>query len=187
VLDDYAWLSGTSMATPHVAATAALLVGLQPDWTYQQVRDQILSHVRPVGALAGTSVTGGVLNVHDALDGVPANGGGGGDPGPGTAPPTPAGLVATNLANGSARIDWTDVAGELGYQLEREKRHRSRGYIGILSLQAAADTESLVDVTGNGDFRYRIRSHNDAGYSSWSVWVEVAVTGGKPCRGRNCP
>jgi subtilisin family serine protease len=185
-LDDYAWLSGTSMATPHVAAVAALLVGLQPEWTYQQVRDQILSHVRSVGVLAGTSVTGGILNVHDALDGVPADGGGGGDPGPGTPPPTPAGLAATNLADGSARVAWSDVEGELGYQLEREKRHRTRGYIGTLSLQAAADADSLVDVTGDGDFRYRIRSYNDAGYSSWSIWVEVTVTGGRACRGKKC-
>jgi hypothetical protein len=96
-------------------------------------------------------------------------------------------LIATNLANGSARVAWTDIEGELGYQLEREKRHRSRGYIGTLSLQAAADAETLVDATGDGEFRYRIRSFNDVGYSSWSIWVEVTVTGGKACRGKKCP
>jgi len=183
-IDDYAWLSGTSMATPHVAGTAALLLGLQPDWTYQQVRDQILNHVRPLNALAGTSVTGGMLNVHDALNGVPDDGGGG--PGPGVPPLTPAGLSATDRGDGSVLVAWTDVADESGYQLEREKRHKTRGYIATTTLQAGADVVSLVDAAGTGAFRYRIRSYNEAGYSSWSIWVEVSVTGGKPCNGQRC-
>jgi subtilisin family serine protease len=184
-IDDYAWLSGTSMATPHVAGVAGLLFGLQPSWTYQQVRDQILNNVRPVAALTGTSVTGGMVNVFAALNGVPADGGGG-DPGPGTPPVTPSGLSATDQGNGSALIAWTDVAGESGYQLEREKRHKTRGYIGTISLQVGADVVSLVDAPGAGDYRYRIRSYNNAGYSSWSVWVELRVTGGRPCRGNGC-
>lgn len=185
-MDDYAWLSGTSMATPHVAGVAGLLIGLQPDWTYQQVRDRILNHVRPVTALAGTSVTGGVLNIRDALDGVPNNGGGG--PEPGTPPATPGGLTALNQGDGSALISWSAVASVTGYQLEREKRSKNRGYIGTTSLQAGADVVSVVDQTGAGDYRYRIRSYNSAGYSSWGVWVSVTVTSAsKPCRGKGCP
>ncbi|MFZ4576014.1 MAG: S8 family serine peptidase [Phycisphaerales bacterium] len=73
-LSSYAYLDGTSMATPHVTGVVALVQGLHPDWTYTQVRDRILFTVRPVAAFATTTVTGGVLDAFAAVnDGAPAN------------------------------------------------------------------------------------------------------------------
>lgn len=45
----YAIYSGTSMATPHVAGVAALVYSAHPDWTNQQVRQQIESTATPLG------------------------------------------------------------------------------------------------------------------------------------------
>ncbi|BCJ43091.1 serine protease [Actinoplanes ianthinogenes] len=39
-----ATMSGTSMASPHVAGAAALVLGAHPDWTPQQVRDDLVGH-----------------------------------------------------------------------------------------------------------------------------------------------
>ena len=45
----YATLSGTSMATPHVAGVAALVYSAHPDWTNQQVKEKIISTATPWG------------------------------------------------------------------------------------------------------------------------------------------
>ena len=45
----YATCSGTSMATPHVAGVAALVYSAHPDWTNQQVRQQIERTATPLG------------------------------------------------------------------------------------------------------------------------------------------
>ncbi len=76
--NQYVWMSGTSMAAPHVAGVVALVYAQNPGWTYQQVRDQIFNTVRPVSSMDGITVTGGVLNANDALAGG----------GPGNTPPT---------------------------------------------------------------------------------------------------
>jgi len=70
----YAYLDGTSMATPHVTGVVALVQGRHPDWTYAQVRQRILATTRPVAAFSGITVTGGVLDAFAAVnDGAPVN------------------------------------------------------------------------------------------------------------------
>ena len=63
----YAYLSGTSMATPHVTGGVALVYALNPGWTYQQVRTQILSTVRHIPSMNGVTATGGVLDLAAAI------------------------------------------------------------------------------------------------------------------------
>ena len=63
----YAFASGTSMAAPHVAGVAALLLAAHPGWTVAEVRDRILDTVRPVKRLEGAVASGGMLNAAAAL------------------------------------------------------------------------------------------------------------------------
>ncbi len=73
-LTTYAYLNGTSMATPHVTGVVALVQTLSPTWTYTQVRDRILQTVRPAAAFSGITTTGGVLDAFAAVNiGAPIN------------------------------------------------------------------------------------------------------------------
>jgi subtilisin family serine protease len=103
----YALLDGTSMATPHVAGAAALLLVHDATLGVAGLRAALLSSVHPVAALAGRVATGGRLDVAAALSVPPAPPA----PAPVASPPpivvpTEAASVADRLAPGvSLRID----------------------------------------------------------------------------------
>ncbi|HEY3215837.1 MAG TPA: S8 family serine peptidase [Candidatus Eisenbacteria bacterium] len=59
----YGFLSGTSMATPHVTGAAAFVLGFFPTMPALQVKSQILSNVDPLASLAGRVASGGRLNL----------------------------------------------------------------------------------------------------------------------------
>ena len=66
--EKYGYKDGTSMATPHVTGAVALLMGFEPGQNHLVYKDFILDTVVPCGCLQGRTLTGGVLNLHDALN-----------------------------------------------------------------------------------------------------------------------
>ena len=73
----YAWSDGTSMATPHVAATAALVAARIPSATTDQLRTAVLDGADTPPSLSGEIAGARRLNAFGALV----------DPGPAPAPP----------------------------------------------------------------------------------------------------
>ena len=64
----YGELSGTSMAAPFVTGRIALVEGLHPDWSMAQVINQVEDTTTPDPALAGKTVSGGIVNAASAVD-----------------------------------------------------------------------------------------------------------------------
>ena len=65
--DEYAFSDGTSMASPHVAAAAALVIQAEPSLSTDDVKEILLASVDGKSAFAGRSVSGGRLNVERAV------------------------------------------------------------------------------------------------------------------------
>ncbi|WP_030173286.1 S8 family serine peptidase [Streptomyces sp. NRRL S-813] len=63
----YTSMSGTSMATPHVAGVAALLAQEHPDWSGARIKDALMSSSRQLDAPAYV-LGAGRLSVPDAVD-----------------------------------------------------------------------------------------------------------------------
>ena len=63
----YAYLSGTSMATPHVTGVVGLLLSERPDLTNRQLKYAVLQSVDQRESLNGKVASGGSLNADKAL------------------------------------------------------------------------------------------------------------------------
>lgn len=64
---EYFSYNGTSMATPHVAGAAALILAGCPGLNTAGLKSTILNNVDPISALATNTITGGRLNVNRAV------------------------------------------------------------------------------------------------------------------------
>lgn len=75
--DSYAWYQGTSMAAPHVAAAAALVIARNPALTPDQVENILKTTVRPFPTTCSQCGTG-IVNAAAAVAAATGGGGGGG-------------------------------------------------------------------------------------------------------------
>jgi serine protease len=157
----YAYLDGTSMATPHVSGVAAIVWSAKPTATNAQVRDALTSTAIDLGAAGRDNNFGyGLVQAFAATEKL--LGGGGGTPAP-----APAGLTATNGGTVKGKINfnlaWT--AGGTTVDIRRN---------GAVVRAGTANTGSYTDsvkVRGSGSFSYQVCN---AGTTTCSGTVSVS-------------
>jgi subtilisin family serine protease len=64
----YKFFNGTSMATPHTAGVATLILCLNPTLSYLELKNRLYRAAVPIPALAGKTVTGARLSLNRALE-----------------------------------------------------------------------------------------------------------------------
>jgi subtilisin family serine protease len=65
--NSYGYLSGTSMASPHVTGIAALLLSMQPGLSGADVRSMLIDTAKPLDSLQGRTVSGGMASAFNAV------------------------------------------------------------------------------------------------------------------------
>ena len=64
----YHYMTGTSMAAPFVAATAALMLSVNPSLTAAQLKQKIMATVDKYSKIGNSCVSGGRLNAYNAVE-----------------------------------------------------------------------------------------------------------------------
>ena len=157
----YAYLDGTSMATPHVSGVAAIVWSAKNTATNQQVRDALTSTALDLGTAGRDNDYGhGLVRAFNATEAL--LGGGGGEPAP-----APAGLTAANTGTVKGkvnfRLNWTAGGSTVDIY-----RGTSKVGSGVANTGVYNDA---VKVRGTGSFQYKVCN---AGTTTCSATVSVS-------------
>jgi subtilisin family serine protease len=157
----YENLSGTSMATPHVSAVAALVWSYNTSWTNAQIRNALNATAKDVGTAGrDTSFGYGIVQAKAALDYLNA---------PVQGPAAPTNLVVTATGNNYADLAWADNStNESGFKVERCAGATCTNFAQIGTVAANSTSARNSGLSRRTTYRFRIRAYNATGDSAYS-------------------
>ena len=158
----YGLLSGTSMATPHVAAAAAILYSLgvtRPDDVVAELRRAVRAF--PAGSGCDATRCGAGLLDAGLLAGVA----------PVTAPGAPTGVVAAAVSTTQATLQWTAPGSDGGspvtsYRIEASVE--GGAWQSLRDTDDARTTIEIPDLAPGTAYRFRVAAINSVGAGAYS-------------------
>ena len=153
-------ISGTSMATPHVAGAAALYLQANPGSTPASVQSALKSLATPNKIVNVPSGTPNLL-LYTVFTSTPI-----------TVPAAPALASPSNGATGistSPTLSWNASAGTASYtvQISTDPNFSATA----VNASTTSTSFSVSNLTGNTTYYWRVNAQNSAGTSAWSqVW-----------------
>ncbi|HET9325283.1 MAG TPA: S8 family serine peptidase [Candidatus Eisenbacteria bacterium] len=180
----YRLLSGTSMATPHVAGGVALAMGRFPNAPNTQIKQLILNSVDVKPQLAGKCLTGGRLNVFLAIA----------DPDE-TPPGAVANLSTANPGSNTMGLAWTATGddGNTGRASSYEIRYSTSPITDLASFQAgtlvpgpdpqpsgSSETVEVAGLSFNTAYYFALRARDEFGNAGALSNVATGTTLGEP-------
>ena len=183
VADTYTYYQGTSMAAPHVAGVASLMLSRNPWLTPAQILSIMRSTVTsfPGGSTCNTSICGsGIVNAGSAVAAVPnppilnkkvylplvLNG----------FPPIPAPPVLNAINNadgdGNYTVSWSASASATGYLLQEDD---NAAFSSPVTRYAGSGTSWNATGKAAGTYYYRVQASNTWGTSGWSTTQSATV------------
>lgn len=157
----YVYMSGTSMAAPHVSGLAALMKSANSALTVAQLVTEITGNVDSKAAFTGNTTSGGRINAFASVNAV-------------IAPTAPSAVAATVASSTQINLSWTDNASnEVGFKIER-KTGAGGTYSQIATASANATSYSDTSVSADTSYYYRLRAYH--AYANSSYATEVVVT-----------
>jgi len=145
----YGTMSGTSMATPHVAGAIALYAAAHPDVAAAQIRDALLSSAAPTASVLDKVASDGRLDISSFINTVVAAPTPAPAPAPAPAPTPSTGVLITGTTGADNISTTTTVAGQA---LATSYADTISGAAGNDTLNGGAGADNLTGGAGNDTY-----------------------------------
>ncbi len=131
-------MSGTSMAAPHVSGVAALLLANEPALNFREIKDRILSNVRPLFRLNNKIASGGMIDAFAALSNI--------KPGPDLSDPA---LLGFRQASQVSTAHPYTNAGDQSFKLNVPGAKKIAIHFSRFETEPNFDFVEILDASGN--------------------------------------